>query len=970
MDTDQEPDGPGVLRLDLLGGMRITLGGAPVRGFLSAKVQALLCYLAVTGRAHARESLMALLWGELPEERAAHGLRQALSNLQKLAGPHLTITRPTVAFNPAAPYALDTEEFLTLVQQAEESAMGAQRRLRQAVALYTGDFLDGFTLRDAPDFDEWAAAQRELLRHWALDALHRLAAYHTARGEYLAAADYLRRLLSLDPWREDAHRQLMLLLAYQGRPDAALAQYQTVRRVLAAEFGDDPAPETVDLLRRIRAGGIAPPRPVPPGNLPAALEPLIGRGADAAQVAALLEDPATRLLTLTGPGGVGKTRLALQVAADLAGDFAQGVFFVPLAALRDPALVLRTIATTLGVEPAGERPVAQSLASVLRDQQMLLVLDNFEHLAASAPAMAELIAMLPRLRVLVTSQARLRVRGERVYEVAPLAVPPLPDPVLAEDVARFPAAALFVDRARAARPDFALTDANARVVAEICRALDGLPLALELAAARLTILPAPALLARLGDRLGVLTGGPRDLPERQQTVRATIAWSTSLLAPPEQTLFAQLAVFAGGATLAAIEAVCPDDPQPPTPNPQPPSAVLDALTALVHSSLVRREQPDGGDERFSMLELVREYAWTCLDDGAAAALRGRHAEYYLSLAEAARPDLIGPRQSAWLARFEVEYGNLRAALAWATAPASEAGLVALALSASTPLLRFWQSRGYVGEGRQWLAGLLDRPDPVSPGVRAEALRNAGALAFAEGALIDAVQLGEAGLALYEQIDDDALGRATLLNNLGNAKRDLGAFAEATALYEQALAIFRRLDDTRGIAVISNNLGTTAHRQGDPARALALYEESLAIRRAVGDTLGIAYTLYKLAEAARDQGAFAQAEAACAESLAVSQRAGDKNGMAMAVLTQGTVRQAQGDVAAAASLYAESLVLFTALTDRWGLATAKHRQGTLVQEQGDAAQARRLYEESLALFEENGDCRAAAAVQADLEGLAD
>ncbi len=987
MEPDPEPDGQGALRLHLLGGLSITLGGVPVRGFLSSKVQALLCYLAVTRRAHTRESLMALLWGELPEERAAHGLRQALSNLQKLVGTHLVITRQTVAFNTAAPHDLDTEVFRALLKQAEAASIGIHRRLRQAVGLYTGDFLDGFYVRDAPDFNEWTVAQREHLRHRALDALHKLATYHATRGEYPAASGYLQQLLALDPWREDAHRQLMRLLAYQGQPDAAIAQYQRCRRVIAEEFGEEPAVETTALYQRIRAGEIAPPAlPPPPGNLPTPIEPLIGRSADLAGVAALLEDPATRLLTLTGSGGVGKTRLALQIANEIAGDFEQGVFFVPLAAVRDPALVLRTIAGVLGVEAPTERPLQQTLQLALRDKQMLLVLDNFEQLLAAAPQVAGLVGDLPRLRVLLTSRARLRVRGERVYEVVPLALPPLHDPAFAEVVASFPAARLFAARARAARPDFAITDANARVVAEICHRLEGLPLALELAAARLNIMSAQVLLARLGNRLGLLTGGARDLPERQQTVKATIAWSYALLASPEQDLFARLSVFVGGCTLEAIEAICAADAEGDADPLQAGDRVLEPLTALVNSSLVRQEPHSGGDERFLMLEMVREYALFCLaekGEGPAgeAVIRGRHTEYYLNMVLRAKPELLGPRQTEWMARFEIEYGNLRAALGWARdhpAPVAipppppkehTSSPLALALSAGAGLVRFWQSHGYVSEGRQWLAELLARPEPVAPAIRADALRGAGALAFAEGAAESAVRLCEEGLALYDQVDD-ALGRASLLNILGNAKRELGAYTEAIALYEQALSIFRRLGDTVGISIIFNNLGATAHRQEEYGRAITLYEEGLALRRTVGDTLGIAYALYKLAEVARDQGDFGKAVAACAESLAVCQHSGDKNGIVMAVLTLGTVRQVQGDDHAAEALYAESLTRFTETADRWGIATVKHRLGTLAQGRGDAPRARALYQESLTLCRENGDKRAEAVVLADLRRLGD
>ncbi len=1012
MSSDQEPVVQGELRLRLLGGLSITLDGSPVRGFISSKTQALLCYLAVTGRTHSRELLIGLLWGDLPEERAAHGLRQALSNLQKLVGSHLVITRQTAALNLSAARYVDTEAFLNLLKQAEagkrSASLGVHRRLREAVGLYAGDFLDGFYVRDAPDFDEWATAQRELLRQMALDALHNLAAYHSTRGEYSAASGYLGQLLSLDPWREDAHRHLMLLLAYDGKPDAAIAQYQICRRVLSQEFGEEPSEETTSLYRRIRAGELELPTPqAPAGNLPIQYEQLTGRRADLAKVETLLEDPVNRVVTLTGSGGVGKTRLALQIASDIAGDFEHGVFFVPLASISDPELALSTIASALGVEATSEQTVQQSLKVALRDKQMLLVLDNFEHLLAAAPQVAALTGDLLGLRILVTSRASLHVRGERVYEVVPLAVPPLQDPALAEVVSSFPAAALFAERARFARPDFAITDANARVVAEICHRLEGLPLAIELAAARLNIMPVQALLARLGNRLGILTGGPRDLPERQQTVRATIEWSYSLLDRQEKELFARLSVFAGGCTLEAVEAVCGmrnaewgmrnEDEAGNIPNSEFPiphsDDLLEHLSALVNSSLVRRERRSDGEERFGMLETVREYALARLaevdtDTNSLADARRRHAEYYFNMVIVAKGDLMGPRQHEWMDRFEIEQGNLRAALGWARdvpsgqravgqgSGVSDQGLnrnpqsgLELALSAGAALLRFWQSRGHVGEGRQWLEMLLGSPEPVAPGIRAQALRSAGVLAFYEGDLEGSVRICEESLALYTQIDDE-LGRASLLTSLGNARRELGAYDQAIELYEQGLSIFRRFDDTVGISIIYNNLGATAQRQGDYARAAALYEESLELRRSAGDTLGIVYTLYKLAEAARDYGDFSRAVSACEESLAVSRSSGDRNGIAMAVLTLGTIRLEEGDGSAARLLLEESLTTFTDAADRWGIATVKHKLGSIAHASGNYERASELYQDSLAIFRDNGDRRAEAGVLSDLNRLAE
>jgi predicted ATPase/DNA-binding SARP family transcriptional activator len=1031
---DSDPAANDGLRLQLLGGISITLGGAPMRGFLSSKVQALLCYLAYTGRSHARESLMSLLWGDMPEERAAHGLRQALSNLQKLAGPYLQVTRQSVAFNRDAPYYLDTEIFQDLLKQANTAALGRRRRLREALELYAGDFLEGFYVREAPDFEEWAAGQRERLRQDVLDALHVLATHHTGRGEYGQAADYLRRLLALDPWREDAHRQLMLLLAYMGQPDAAAAQYRTVRQVLLRDLGEEPAEETTALYTRIREGEVeARPPEAPPGNLhrypQAQYAPLVGRRAELAQVKAQLEDAACRILTLAGPGGVGKTRLAQQVALDLADEFAHGAYFVPLASVGDPALVLSTVARTLGVEESPGRSLQSTLAAALQHREVLLLLDNFEHLMPAAPLLAELRDAAPQLRLLVTSRVRLHLRGERVYQLQPLAVPPVEDPALPEVVSLSPAVAMFTERAVQSRPGFGVNDANAGTVAEICRRLEGFPLAIELAAARLQMMPPQALLARLESRLGVLTGGARDAPARHRTMRATIEWSYSLLPEPERRLFGLLSVFAGGCTLEAVEALATPgvggwglevgEPlpeaggleseiatgtKPPTPNSQPPTPD-EVLTTLVDNHLVHREQAEAeGEARFQMLELVREYAQERLaDTGEEAQARQRHAEYYLGMAAGAGDELRGPRQHAWLDRLETEHGNLRAALKWGMGGAGadgdgrrttddgrqtteerrrkrvrvvrrpwsvvpEQGDLELALQACGVLWRFWDKRGYLTEGRRWLEGLLARPGSVEPATRAEALRGAGILAFRQGDLERAAELCEDSLQIYTELGD-VMGSASAYNSLGNTRREQGDHKQARTLYEHGLALYRQIGDRLGVAVVLSNLGATAQRLGDPAGAAGLYEESLLTRREMGDSWGVAYTLDKLGEVARDLGDLDRAAALCQESLAMRRELKDKHGTAMVLTTLGTIERDRRQYSQAGDLFDSSLAIYRELGEIWGIATALRGLGSVAHRRGEHDRAAHLYGESLELYRENGDRRAVAMLLSDLAELA-
>jgi predicted ATPase/Tfp pilus assembly protein PilF len=732
--------------------------------------------------------------------------------------------------------------------------------------------------------------------------------------------------------------------------------------VLEEELGDEPTPETTELYRRIRAGALeVPPRPQPPGNLPAQSEPVIGRRAELDKVEAMLEDPACRLLTLSGPGGVGKTRLALQAAADLADEFEHGAFWVPLASISDPALVLATIAHTLGIEEGSGAARRDALRTALRDREILLILDNFEHLLAASPVVSDLLEAAPRLRVLVTSRASLRVRSEWVYPVPPLTLPPLDDPALPEVVSRFSAAAMFAERAQLVRPDFAITDANARTVAEICHRLEGLPLAIELAAARLNMMPVQALLARLEHRLGILTGGPRDLSERQQTLRATLAWSHDLLSEPQRELLRKLAVFAGGCTLEAAEAVCgPDEDWQAALYTE--AGVLEGLSSLVDNSLVLREEMPGeggaGTVRFRMLETVREYALEQLEKaGETERVRQRHAEYFVTLAQQAEPQLRGPEQRVWLDLLETEHDNLRAVLGWAVAGGSDRALE-LGVRLGGYLWRFWRVRGYLTEGRKWLDELLAAPGQASPAARAEAFRGDGVLTFTQGDLKRAAELCEQGLALYTEIEDNE-GSAGVLNTLANTRREQGNYDSAMGLYERSLSLYRALGDKVGISVSLNNLCPILHTRGELVRAAALYEESLELRRSAGDTVGIAYTLDKLAEVLRDRGELDRAAAICEESLVMRRQIGDKHGRTLALVTLGMIYHEQGDDTRAEPLFTESLALCRDLGESWGVATAQNNLASVALERCEYETARDLWEESAQLYRENGDNRGVA-----------
>jgi predicted ATPase/class 3 adenylate cyclase len=574
-------------------------------------------------------------------------------------------------------------------------------------------------------------------------------------------------------------------------------------------------------------------------NLPTQLTSLVGREREIDALRRLLTRDGVRLVTLTGPGGTGKTRLALQTAAELVGQFDDGVFFVGLAAVTDPAFTVFAIAQTLGVRDLGNRPVLDILMEYLREQRLLLLLDNFEQILPAAPAIAELLAACPGLKVLVTSRTVLRLRGEHDVSVPPLALPDVGHRPLREAVAASPAVALFAQRATEVRPDFRLTDENAVAVTEICRRLDGLPLALELAAARVKLLTPQAMSARLGQRLRLLTGGARDLPARQRTLRDTLAWSYDLLNAAEQWLFRRLAVFVGTWTLEAVEAIAREEGSPLGPTGGDGSIdVLDGIASLVDKSLVRRVSGPDGDVRFTMLETVRELAVELLEaSGEADAVRRRHATYFLELAEDARPRLRGPSAPTYLERFEAEHDNLRAAMDWGEAVSDRPGEGGTGIELATRIAKactwFWMVRSYLLQGRARVDRLIERAPPGSR-AHARALLVASGMDRHMGELTRAARLAEEAMAAWRALGDPR-EVAVALARLAEAEGRLGASDRAQALLaeSQALTVDPLLlaDLERPLIIITAEVAAVA---GDLPAATAAYEQGLALGRADGD----------------------------------------------------------------------------------------------------------------------------------------
>jgi predicted ATPase/class 3 adenylate cyclase len=641
-----------------------------------------------------------------------------------------------------------------------------------------------------------------------------------------------------------------------------------------------------------------------PTNMPIQPTPLIGRRQEVTEAVTLMRREGIRLVTLTGAGGTGKTRLSLRVAAELVADFQDGVFLVDLVSISDPHLFIPTVAHTLSVRERPGESLSETLNDYLRDKKLLLVLDNFEQLLDAGPAVSALLAGASNLKALVTSRAPLHVSGEHEYSVPPLAVPDLNRSEPPARLAAYEAVQLFLERAQAVKPEFELTSENAPAVAEICARLDGLPLAIELGAARVRILSPQALLGRLSQRLALLTGGALDAPARQRTLRDTIEWSYGLLNASEQRLFARLSVFLGGRTIDAAEAVC-------DPAADLGAAVFDGIASLVEKSLLRQDEGPAGEPRFLMLETIREYALDRLErSGEGELLQQRHADYFVALAEEAEPEILGADQVLWLERLEAERDNFRAALGWLL----ERGDTELALRLIGSLRRAWVARGYLSETRKWLEAAFERGAALPPWVEAKALYGLGRVALVEGDYDEAIpslersvrlfrELGQADGLVFSLADlsfiatvqgrpedaqrfaDESLAEAkaagnettiaAALHSLACTKLDASEYGEARSLFEQSLALRRKLGDKRNIANSLGYLGSLALLEGDYDDATALLDESLALGRDLGNLLIVSAALANESLVALAAGHAGRAAALCIEGLALSHELGDK-----------------------------------------------------------------------------------------------
>lgn len=865
---------PDSVRVRLLGGFGVSVGTRTVeRGdWRLNKAGQLVKLLALArGRALHRERAMDLLWPDLGARPAANNLHRAIHFARAaLEGPssgaaprHLMLQDGLLALCPDGPLWIDVEAF-------EDAAANARRSrepgaYRAAVELYAGELLPGDL------YEPWTEEKRDELRRLYRGLLIELSKLHQEREEYDPAVEALERAVAEEPAGEDAHAGLMRLYAAAGRRHEALLQYGRLREALSKKLDVRPTDASRRLYDGIRAGEspilpcqAAAPKGTP-DNLPASLTSFVGREREMLEVKRALS--MTRLLTLAGAGGAGKTRLAVEVARDLAGAYPGGVWLVELALHADPALAPRAVAAALGVLEQPNRPIPDTLSEYLASRRVLLVLDNCEHLVdAAAKLVNGLIRACPGLRVLATSREPLGVAGESVWPVPALSLPDVYGTFAAGELEQAEAVRLFVDRARSRLPTFELTPENAPAVAEVCRKLDGIPLAIELAAARMAALAVEQVAERLDDSLKLLTGGVRTASPRQQTMRATLDWSHDLLSEPERTLFRRLSVFVGGFSLEAAEVVgAGGDIEK--------RGVLDLLSRLVDKSMVIVEAMDGfgggvaGETtglRYGMLEPIRQYGRERLEAapaGEAGGARRRHANWYFQLAREVEPWLRG----AWLEdqeRLEREYGNLRAALEWTF----ESGDVEQGLWFGGALAEFWYVSGRLGEARRWLeAALANGEDAPPTPARTKALARAGWISWEQGDYARSIILSRECLTLARALGDEACEVAAL-SSLGWATLLGDHLDRAATLSEEAMALARRLGDAGGVARTLLVPGMAAVVRREYGRATALHEESLLLAREAGDGVAAALSLGMGVFAALGGGDRRRAEALCKEAL--------------------------------------------------------------------------------------------------------
>lgn len=945
------------LKLYLLGRFQATLDESPLAGLRSGKSRALLAYLAgKAGRPHQRSALATLLWGEHPEEAARLSLRVALSSLRNILAPLdsvqgrpplLEITHQSVQLNldPELCW-VDAGQFDALLAACASHAHSAIARcpacihhLTEAVALYRGDFVTDLAVYDGPAFEEWRLLCQERYHRQATHALEQIAQHYLSLNAYAEAQRYARQLLALEPWHETAHRQLMRALALDGQRSAALLQYEACRRALADELGAEPEPETTTLWVRIRDQTLEQTRA---SNLAAPLTPFIGRETELAQIAGWLSQPACRLVTLVGPSGIGKTRLALAAATQHEGLFSDGVFFVPASAAGTPEALDLALAEVLQLTfgGSGSGPRSQIL-NYLRQKELLLVLDDLRPLPAIADWAVGLLQRASGARIMATAQQRLNVRGECLLRVEGLSYPvSASDPCEIEgrDESRCSAVELFVQSARRVQPNFALTPAELPHVVRICQLIEGMPLAIELAATWVPTLSCAEIAREIQGDLDFLTVSLQDIPERHRSLRAVFDQSWSLLSSEKQAILCRLSVFQGGFDRASADVVA--------------GANLSALAALTEKALLHREKrippdrqhessPNGhgltsanqGSEAgatYSLHGLVRQYAAQRLADlpGEPAHTRGRHAAYYLSFVSQRSLALIGAQQAAALTEIARQSENMRTAWGWAVDhgcwPEIESALPALFL--------FYYMRSWFHEGEfafSHLAGTLaDQGHAGTAALHGQALAGQGWFTFLTGRAMQAQALFDQSLERLRAIHARP-ALAFALAYRGAMALIQGDVAAAQTAGWESLALYQEVGDRYGMAVVCNILGRAAHQAGNCDEARHYCHRNLELARELDNRWSMAFSLELLGRIALAQADIHAAAQFLTECLTIRRQIGDRRGMGLTLIILGDVHLARSADADAERCYCEALTIFQALGYQTGIQNAQAGLGKVL-----------------------------------------